>query len=107
MNPLRIAIGLVGKSNHKVFKHVAVVIRGGAIVSVATNHDTTHAEIAALNKCWPSERKGTKMWSIRVTRGGKLSMAKPCANCERYMRESGVKTVFYTTTSGTIEKMKL
>jgi cytidine deaminase len=107
MNPLRLVARLTAKSNHKVFRHCAIIIRGGAIVSSASNHNTTHAEVAALNRLWPSERRGTKVWSIRLTRGGKLGMAKPCPNCLRYLRESGVKVVYYSDSRGDIQMEKI
>lgn len=102
MDPYRIARVLSKKSNHRWARHVAIVVRGGAVVAVAHNHDTTHAEVAALNRLWPSERRGTRVWSLRVTRSGLFRLARPCDNCMRYLRESGVKTVYYTTSTGDI-----
>lgn len=102
MNPYRIALRVARKSDHKLFKHVAIVVRGGAIVAVGYNHATTHAEVAALNKLWPSERRGTRVWSMRMNRSGHFRMARPCPNCMRYLKESGVKMVYYTDRVGDI-----
>lgn len=100
VNAFKLAAKLAPKARHKWAHHVAIVMRGGNIIATSTNYDSTHAEVAALNNLWPSERRGTKVYSIRVSRSGQFAMAKPCPNCERYMRESGVKTVYYTDPNG-------
>lgn len=106
MSP-RMALKLAKNARHKVHHHACLVYRGGALVAMGVNHDFVHAEVSALNSLWPSERRGTKIVSIRVTRAGKLSMAKPCPKCEAYLRENGVKSVLYSTRDGRMEKMKL
>lgn len=103
---LRLAKKECARSEHHIFKHAAFVIKGGSIVSSGYNHGHTHAEYHALNKLWPNKRKNVIIWSIRLTRTGKVSNAKPCPKCEKYLRENGVKTVFYSTTDGEIKKMK-
>lgn len=107
-NPaFRAAMKGAQKSDHRVYFHGVAVVRGGSIVTFSSNYRRIHAEVRALSKLWPNKRKGTKVWSIRITPGGKLACAKPCSNCEKYLREQGVKSVFYTTTSGSIEEMSL
>jgi hypothetical protein len=34
-------------------------------------------------------------------------MAKPCEDCEQFMREAGVKVVYYSVNNGGMERMKL
>lgn len=94
------AVRLLPRSTHTAHKHAVVVYRGGAIVAMGYNHGEIHAEVAALNKLWPSERKGTKVVSIRMSKGGNLRLAKPCPDCEAYMRENGVKLVVYSDNEG-------
>lgn len=101
------ATALAAKSKHACHKHAAIVVRGGAIVSFAVNHHEMHAEVAALKKLWPSERRGTKVYSLRLRRSGTLGLAKPCTECEEFMSKNGVKQVFYTNKDGTWSKMKL
>jgi cytidine deaminase len=98
---------LFGRSNHPCHKHAAMVFRGGNLVSSGSNHETVHAEVQALKKLWPDHRAGTTVVSIRMTRGGVLGMAKPCAACEKFMREAGVKKVIYSNALGQMEKMRL
>lgn len=81
------------------YKHVAFVIKGGAIKAVGLNF-TRHAEVAALLTLFPSERIGVKIVSLRIRRDGSFAMAKPCKACEAYMRLSGVKKVTYSDASG-------
>ena len=95
------------KSNHKQHHHVVIVERGGAVVAVGYNHDETHAEVAALGKVWPNKRKGLRIWSFRLRRDGQLGMAKPCKKCQQFLRENGVKVVYYSGPDGKMERMKL
>lgn len=98
---------LAGRSTHRQHHHAAIVTRGGAVVAQGYNHGQVHAEVHALSKLWPSERVGTRVWSLRLTWGGKLAMARPCGRCQEYLRTSGVKVVYYSTVSGTIAKLRL
>lgn len=102
----KLASKVAPKARHAWAYHCAIVVRGGNILAVAANHSETHAEVAALNQLWPSERKGTKVYSIRVSKTGRYAMAKPCPNCERYLRESGVKKVYYTSSTGEMLEMR-
>lgn len=102
---IKLARRLAKKAQHTFALHAAIVQRGGAIVSTGYNHDYIHAEINALKDMWPSKRKGCRVWSIRVTKGGKLANAKPCDSCETYMRHWGIKTVWYSNESGEIVRM--
>jgi deoxycytidylate deaminase len=104
---LKLARKLAKKARHNYAFHGVIVQRGGAIVATGYNHHIIHAEQNAVNQLWPSERKGCKLWSIRVTKGGKLAMAKPCADCEEYLRRNGIKAVWYSNDAGQIERMKL
>lgn len=103
----RLAMKLAYHARHKAHKHAVMVFRGGNIVAVGVNHDTIHAEVAALRTLWPCERRGTKVVSIRLTRGGKLGMAKPCPDCEAFLRKNGVKTVIYSNKNGQMERIRL
>lgn len=104
---LESAIKTCQKSNHKQHRHAAFVVSGGAIVAFKSNFNKVHAEVRALECLWPSMRKGTKVYSIRFRKDGTFGNAKPCPKCEEYLRQNGVKTVFYTNTEGRLQKMKL
>lgn len=104
---LKLAMALTKKSKHRWAFHGVIVIKGGAIIAKGSNHDEIHAEVNALNKLWPSKRKHTTVWSIRITPGGKLRSAKPCEECEDYLRDNKVKTVYYSDVDGEIKMMRL
>jgi deoxycytidylate deaminase len=40
---------------------------------------------------------GATVWVARMSKNGEMANAKPCPNCERRMRNQGVKKVYYTT----------
>jgi pyrimidine deaminase RibD-like protein len=107
LNAYKLAAKNCLKARHKWAFHYVIVMRGSNIIATATNRDQVHAEVAALNSLWPSERRGTKIYSIRMTKTGTFAIAKPCPECARYMKESGVKTVFYTDYNGKMVKERL
>lgn len=104
---VRRAMKLAEKASHTFAFHGVIVTKGGAVKAMGYNHHRIHAEINALKQLWPSERKGTRVLSIRVSRTGTLAMAKPCPACMEFMREHGIKQVWYSTSEGQIERMKL
>lgn len=104
---LNLAKKLCQKSGHSQHHHGAIVTVGGAIVSVGYNHGNIHAEVHALNKLWGDHRKDVRVYSFRFTKSGKWAMAKPCPNCEKYMRDCGVRIVYYTDRDGNLTKMRL
>lgn len=101
-----IARRLASRSTHPMYFHAAIVERGGAYVAVGYNHEGRHAEVMALSKLWPSKRRGVRIWSLRFSKTGRLAMAKPCTECEAFMREHGVRACMYSTPNG-IEILKL
>lgn len=105
---LRLLRSVASESDHKNYKHVAVVTRGGVVMSIESNMGHHHAECRALEKLWPSERNGVTVYSLRFTYGHKkLTMAKPCAQCEEYMVRYGIKKVVYSTSDGKLVQSRV
>jgi deoxycytidylate deaminase len=104
---LRIARKLAQKSSHSWALHSAIVMRGGSVLSTGYNKDCRHAEVSALNKIWPNKRAGARLFSFRITPGGKWACAKPCPDCMKVIKASGIKDVWYTDREGKIQKMKV
>lgn len=102
-----VAMRVARRSTHREHRHAAVVERGGAYLAMEANRNHRHAEVAALRKLWPSERRGVRVWSLRWTRAGNLALAKPCAACQEAMRAAGVKAVYFSTATGEIAVLKL
>jgi cytidine deaminase len=88
------------------YRHVALVFRGGNLKAIACNF-SRHAEVAALSKLFPSERKGTTVLSLRVRADGSLANAKPCKACAEYLRINGVKKVSWSTSEGNVVKLNM
>ena len=69
---------------------------------------TIHAERSALAKIVKiraRERYGSiNMLVVRVRANGTLSCAKPCQECEYYLREAGIK-VWYTDNNGEVQRL--
>jgi cytidine deaminase len=105
--PRSLVMKLCSRSTHRQHRHAALVFSGGAIKAMGYNHGEIHAEVHALKKLWPDHRKGATVYSFRFTKAGKMAMAKPCAECEKFMRENDVKVVYYSVSNGGMERMKL
>lgn len=104
---VRKAVKLAERARHHSHKHAALVYKSGALISQGVNHDEVHAEVQALKKLWPNEREDTTVVTIRMTKGGRLGLAKPCPECEAYMKLAGVKKVIYSDADGQMVTMKI
>jgi tRNA(Arg) A34 adenosine deaminase TadA len=75
--------------------------------SVDHNHATTHAEIAALAKCYNITKNGI-MYVARVDGFGRTRLARPCEMCKISLTLAGIRTIVYTNEHHdcfTIEKL--
>lgn len=79
---------------------MAIVFRGGAVLSMGYNHAKVHAEVSALSKLWPSKRKGVTLISLRVGKDDQFKNAEPCAKCWAFIKASGVKRVMWSDING-------
>lgn len=95
------------KSPYDTYQHAVLVMSGGAVRAIGYNTYNRHAEVMALAKLWPSERRGTRIFSVRFTKTGKLAMAKPCPECQKYLKKHGVKQVTYSDSNGCMQVLRL
>lgn len=106
---------------------VAVIVRGGKVVSWAANvpklnvysarkaggivdagRGNTHAEVRAIFKARRhSDLRGCKMYVARLTKTGEqrtqrseIGSARPCAHCMLTIARYGIKRVIYTIGPG-------
>jgi deoxycytidylate deaminase len=98
---------LASKAKHGFAYHAVIIVRGGAVIATGYNHGECHAEINAMSKIWPNKRAGVKVWSVRITPGGRYGMALPCKWCMEFLIECGAKVVYYSTPEQKIESIKL
>jgi len=70
------------------------------------SHGPLHAEVDAL---LPLIRKGVdlsnaSLYVYREHKNGVLACARPCARCEKLIRQTGIKRIFYTVENGIAEE---
>jgi len=100
--------------------HVAVVLslKSGKVLASGVNHATmmgsVHAEVDAMNQMHRRRnlierrelRKGLCLLSLRITRAGKLRLAKPCAACESAIRRCTLmRRIVWSENDGTLVHM--
>lgn len=112
MRGLRMAAKAAEQSGHDTFRHGAVLVRGGSIISISANSDnhtafgqrfrtspgraTQHAEVACVLGVDRTMTNGGVIYVARVNRSGEWKMSKPCSMCHEVMKFVGVKKVVYT-----------
>lgn len=104
------ALLLASLSEHKNFKHGALLVKRGKIMGEAMNtytkspsrhpnYKSEHAEINVMNSLAnrPSrDMRGSVMFVARSNSLGS-GFSQPCARCENQMRSMGIFKVVYTT----------
>ena len=50
---------------------------------------------------------GDRITVMRFLKSGKLSMAKPCQHCEKFLREAGIERITYSDWDGNYQTMRL
>lgn len=91
-------------------KHGAVIVKGGSVLSTGYNKDknhpnnvseehikkycSIHAEVDALKKV--NNAKGATIYVARVNSFGQQLLSKPCNNCYKKIKNSGIKKIIYT-----------
>jgi tRNA(Arg) A34 adenosine deaminase TadA len=94
------------------YKLGAVVVSGNRLLATGFNRKrndprfcergwSIHAEVSALKRIKQGAlRPNTTIYVARVTRAGRIAMAKPCETCEKAVYDSGIKRIIYTTNEG-------
>ena len=108
---LDIAMNLARSSTVRRYKHGAVVVKGGRIVSTGINKVRNHpdvlespdviksdahvhAEVDAIRK--GGDLRGAKIYVARVNRSGFPGLSRPCESCYGRIVEAGVTKIVYT-----------
>ena len=106
------------------FRVGAAVARGKRLISTGACTIKTHprnpklrakttrtqacAEFVAIIRALKqlSSLKNCSIYVTRLRKGGlTLTLAKPCSVCQGYMREVGIRNIFFTDQSGDIRRM--
>lgn len=115
----RIAAKAAERSKFERYRLGAVVVKGSRVLSTGFNDcsyngitktRTTHAEEAAITKLLRARRfsdlVGSDLYVLRITKGGRTALSKPCDRCMHLIRSVGIRTVHYTTDSGTGQSIR-
>lgn len=96
-------------SDYKI--KVGAVIANRKPIGVASNQSKTHpihanpntssrksihAEIRAVINCGRENLNGASVYVYRQTKNGKPALARPCNYCYNYLKNMGVKRIYYT-----------
>lgn len=95
------------------YRHGAIIVKGSKTLAVGINRNVNnpnqvsnpkteasiHAEVAALNACRRANLEGAVIYVARILKDGSPAMSRPCGNCQKALREAGIKKVFYTVDS--------
>lgn len=98
------------------FRLGAVVLNGRKVISTGHNkrkthaffhsrygHHHLHAECDALLKA----HKGDTLVVVRLHKNGKLACSRPCDSCMDYIRDFGIKKVFFVNHKSEVVSIRL
>lgn len=96
----------------------AAIYFGARLISIGWNSKKTspncesifnwhHAETAALVGLSRKDLSRATIYVVRLKKSGVLGMAKPCLGCQRALRASGIRRVYYTDSEGKVRKLLL
>lgn len=97
-----LAYKVAKRSTHPKHRMSAVLYRGGAILSVATN-------TGEWGQC--CERRAIKPYmdlrgaTLLVVRSNK-KLSYPCPECRKVIKEVGIKKIIYIDNNGNVQKIK-
>lgn len=107
MKFLNLANSVALCSDYRV-KMGAVIVSHGRPISIGYNQETTHpklifdrcatvhAEVNALFHARKNELSGATAYVYR-NKNGNPSLARPCNNCYKKLKEYGIKKIIYST----------
>jgi tRNA(Arg) A34 adenosine deaminase TadA len=100
------------KSEFPDFKHGAILVKGGSIISKSCNkmnscsfgarfktykgRASLHAELGTILGVPKSKTLSSTIFVVRVSKTGLLANSRPCNMCQGAMQFVGIKKVFYS-----------
>lgn len=99
-------------------RHACIIVRNGKIVSEGYNHWMSqhqlcdkwslHAEVVALNKIknkpkWWIQECCMYVYRLSNTDPNSFRMSHPCPGCQRVIRESHIRKVYYTCDDSSLD----
>lgn len=88
--------------SEKKFRHSALVLKGGALISSGYNKDARHAEIHGLRAIWHKTNyyRGATLISIRIKKNGSYGHSRPCINCMGTIIDRGISKIIFMDKKG-------
>lgn len=114
------AVAAASMSTHRRWRLGATVVKGGRVLAIGVNRPrndpsvipndvfwecSVHAEADAIRRA--GSTKGARLFVARLTRGGRLALARPCDRCMEVIRDAGIQRVVYTRDDGTWASLRL
>jgi deoxycytidylate deaminase len=92
----------------------AALFDGARIVTLGFNRHkshpdstcfTQHAEFDSVRRMKWKNTANLVMYVARLTRTDKISLARPCTECQSVLLQAGIKKVFFTNHCGELEEL--
>jgi deoxycytidylate deaminase len=123
---MSLAKNVARQSEFSDYRHGAILVKGGSIISTSPNKDsfcsfgarfrnsqnqpgraTRHAEIGAILGLARTTTGGATLYVARIGKADEFRMSKPCQMCESTLRHVGIKRVIYTINNKEVGDYKL
>ena len=123
---MSLAKNVARQSEFSDYRHGAILVKGGSIISTSPNkdsfcsfgarfrngrhqpgHATLHAEIGAILGLARTATDGATLYVARIGKADEFRMSKPCQMCESTLRHVGIKRVIYTIDNKEVGSYKL
>lgn len=117
------AVEIAAQSEHKQFRHGAVLFRNSRILNCSSNQirytkfarrfvsgldfANVHAEIGAILNQSRENLVGSDILVVRTNKSGEFANSKPCPMCASAMKHVGIRRVWFSNENGEIVCEKL
>jgi len=97
----------VSKTSHHRVKMGAVIVKNGNVISISANRAKTHpkaaweghglhCEVSSILYAGKCDLNGSSIFVYRENKKGKISIAKPCKECQKVLKKYGFRKMYYT-----------
>lgn len=117
-NWIRVAIRHAEKSEVRHYKHAALLVKGGRVISIGINRNKSgclgdplyglkgwHSELDALLSVDPDMVCGATLYVAGISRGKNVIKSKPCRYCQEFINKYNLKDVYYSLDECKFEKL--
>lgn len=99
------------KSNHGKFRIGAIIVEKSRVIGVGFNQVKTspysghkfnmrHAEFNAILNTHREDLSGCELYVFRRGFDNKVRISKPCGSCHKFLKQMGIKKVYYSINDG-------